>query len=86
MDPDTGAVVANRKKEEAAKNKGKLQDGKGHCVVTNTGVSLLLDKMADETGLKSLLQNVFADDWQKILTCAYYLVSEGGALSLQQMT
>ena len=23
---------------------------------------------------------MFADDWQKILTCAYYLVSEGGAL------
>ena len=80
LDPDTGAIVANRKKGDAAKNKVKLQENKEHCIVTNIGVSLLLDKMADETGLKPLLQNVFADDWQQILTSAYYLVSEGGAL------
>ena len=80
LDPDTGDIVANRKKGDAAKNKVKLQENKEHCIVTNIGVSLLLDKMADETGLKPLLQNVFADDWQQILTSAYYLVSEGGAL------
>ena len=80
LDPDTGAIVANRKKGDAAKNKVKLQENKEHCIVTNIGVSLLLDKMADETGLKPLLQNVVADDWQQILTSAYYLVSEGGAL------
>ena len=80
LDQVTGAIIPNRKKGDAARNKGVMQADKEHCVVTNIGVSLLLDKMADETGLKSLLQKVFVDDWQKILTCAYYLVSEGGAL------
>ena len=38
LDPDTGAIVANRKKGDAAKNKVKLQENKEHCIVTNTGV------------------------------------------------
>lgn len=56
LDPVTGAIIPNRKKDDAAKNKSVMQDDKEHCVVTNIGVSLLLDKMADETGLKPFCQ------------------------------
>ena len=73
LDLYTGAIIANRKKV-------MLQDDIEHDIVMNIGVSLLLDKMVDKTGVKLLLPKVFVDDWQKILICAYYLVSEGGAL------
>jgi len=31
--------------------------------------------------LAAHLKAVFPDDWERILTCSYYLVSEGGALA-----
>ena len=37
--------------------------------------------MCADTGLGYILKKFFPNDWDAILTCAYYLVSEGHALS-----
>ena len=51
------------------------------CSTHSCGVSSLLDKVCADTGLGRILKKAFPDDWDAILTCAYYLVSEGQALS-----
>ncbi len=51
------------------------------CFTYSCGVSALLDKVCVDTGLSHILKKVFPDDSDAILTCAYYLVSEGQALS-----
>lgn len=51
------------------------------CFTYSCGVSALLDKMCSDTGLDRIVKKSFPDDWDAILTCAYYLVSEGQALS-----
>ena len=52
-----------------------------HCIVASTGIGKLLDKAVSDIKLDAPLKAVFPDDWERILTCAYYLVSEGGALA-----
>ena len=51
------------------------------CFTYSCGVSSLLDKVCTDTGLGHILKKVFPNDRDAILTCAYYLVSEGQALS-----
>ena len=48
--------------------------------MSTIGPALLLDKAARETGLVKILRSSFPEDWERILTCAYYLASEGNAL------
>jgi transposase len=45
------------------------------------GSGLLLDRLADSLSLTRILREAFPEDWNKILTCAYYLINEGKALS-----
>lgn len=80
LDPVTGEVVPNRRKGDIARKKAETEEPAGRCVVENTGIKLLLDKAVSDIGLMLPLTTVFPDDWKRILTCAYYLVSEGGAL------
>jgi transposase len=77
VDETSGEVVPNRKKAE----KCTPSKARQLCSVMGIGVSLLLDRIAEESGLVRTLRAVFANDWQQIMTCAYYLVSEGNALS-----
>ncbi len=51
------------------------------CFTYSCGVSSLLDKVCADIGLGHILKRSFPNDWDAILTCAYYLVSEGQALS-----
>jgi transposase len=74
VDETSGEVVPNRKKKTPSETRQ-------FCSVMGIGVSLLLDSIAKKIGLVGTLRAVFADDWQQIMTCAYYLVSEGNALS-----
>ena len=80
LDPVTGEVVPNRRKGDAARKRAQTEEPAGRCVVKNTGIQSLLDKAVSDIGLMEPLSTVFPDDWRCILTCAYYLVSEGGAL------
>lgn len=77
LHPETNEIVPTRKKSTA---KGLVDSQMQHCTVTTTGPSLLLDKAAHETGLAKILRASFPEDWERILTCAYYLASEGNAL------
>ena len=81
IDSATGEIVPNRKKGDAAKARA---DSKGadvpKCTVQTNGVTRLLEKAVNDIGLQKVLASVFPHDWSRILTCAYYLVSEGGAL------
>ncbi len=81
VDPATGEIVSNRKKGDAAKARA---DSKAvdtpRCTIQTNGVTRLLDKAVSDIGLQKVLASVFPHDWPRILTCAYYLVSEGRAL------
>jgi transposase len=77
VDKTSGEVAPNRKQGE----KETPLRAKQFCCVMGVGIPLLLDRIAEETGLVRILRTAFADDWQQIMTCAYYLVSEGNALS-----
>lgn len=76
LDPVSGNVVPNHKKTPKAES--RLD---GHCTVSGIGIKTLLDRAANDIGLIEALKAVFPDDWSRILTCAYYLVSDGGALA-----
>lgn len=80
LDPVTGEVVPNRRKGDTARKKAEMEEPAGRCVVENTGIQILLDKAVSDIGLAAPLNAAFPDDWKRILTCAYYLVSEGGTL------
>lgn len=71
LDPTTGEVVPNRK---------KVAPTLSHPIVKSAGCSLLLDPITEKTGLRTTLKSSFPEEWDKILTCAYYLLSEGTPL------
>lgn len=80
LDPDTGEIVPNYRKgdKQMKTSSGTMAD---HCMVASTGIGKLLDKAVSDIKLDAPLKAVFPDDWERILTCAYYLVSEGGTLA-----
>ncbi len=71
---------SHRRKGDIARKRAETKEPAGCCVVENTGIQSLLDKAVSDIGLAAPLAAVFPDDWKCILTCAYYLISEGGAL------
>jgi transposase len=76
VDTATGDVVPNHKKEVAT-----TKNTERFCNVKGIGVTKLLGRVAELTGLRGVLNSVFDEDWRQILSCAYYLLSEGNALS-----
>ena len=76
LDPDTGEVVPNRKR----KAETKLSEPPVACKVEDIGVSMLAETAARQSGVERILKETFPDDWKAMLTCAYYLVSEGRPL------
>ncbi len=71
VDPTTGNVVPNRKKNAPKSS---------NPIVRSAGCSLLFDPLTEKTGLRTTLKRSFPEEWDKILTCAYYLLSEGTPL------
>ena len=86
IDSATGEIVPNRKKGDKCRERcPEKKTGKKEeilsCTVLDCGVSTLLSQIAKDIGLDGVLAKVFPQDSSAILTCAYYLVSEGQALS-----
>ena len=82
LDPETGTVQPNGMRGGNRKDAvPEPEKEPPRCSTYSCGVSSLLDKVCADTGLGRILKNAFPDDWDAILTCAYYLVSEGQALS-----
>lgn len=48
--------------------------------VATVGDTVLLDRIAEETGLRKTLEKQFPGSWRELMTVAYYLVSDGKAL------
>lgn len=74
LDTVSGEVIPTAKRSKGNENVV-------HANVRCVGDSLVLDKIADGLSLTHTLKEAFANEWDKILTCAYYLISEGKALS-----
>ncbi len=74
LDPDTGEIVPNYKKGDK-QMKTSSGAAANHCIVASTGIGKLLDKAVSDIKLDAPLKAVFPDDWERILACAYYLVS-----------
>lgn len=78
IDPNTKEIIPTGRKVDT-KPEDALQKIE-HCKVLTIGPALLLDKATAQTRLAKALRTVFPEDHQRILTCAYYLASEGKAL------
>jgi transposase len=79
LDPNTGNILPTNKH---AKHNNKEQTiHHQYATVQCQGPTLILDKTANTLNLPRHLQQAFPDNYQKILTCAYYLISEGKPLS-----
>lgn len=76
--PITNEIISNKA--------DKLVDVSTMCKSTkpsilSCGATDLLDKASVETGLRETLQFCYPDDWDKILTVAYFFASEAKAVS-----
>lgn len=79
--PDGKEILPNRQKgEPATENAPGNKQPEEKCSVKTIGTYALLHHVAQETGLLSILRRVFPDDWRQMLTCAFFLASEGRAL------
>lgn len=82
LDPQTGTVQPNGMRGGNKKNSDPKQERElPGCSAYSCGVTALLDKVCSDIGLGHILKKIFPDDYSAILTCAYYLISEGQALS-----
>lgn len=90
LDPETKEIKPNGKRggyrkavkaESEPTPKPVPEKKQPQCHTYSSGVTTLLDKIAVDSGLKHVLKGIFPSDWAGILTCAYFLVSEGQALS-----
>ena len=70
-DPETGMVVPNRGYSK------ELTYARTYV----SGPHLLFDTITERIGLKGILRDTLPKDADGILTCAYYMLSEGKALS-----
>ena len=73
LDPETKEIVST----------GKRGLGKGEQLSVRASIigdSLLFETVAEKIGILQTLQQSFQHTWAQIITCAYYLLSEGKAL------
>ena len=73
LNPENNEIVPTGKR---AMGKGAQKSARASIV----GDFLLFEATAAKIGLTQTLQQCFQDSWTHILTCAYYLLSEGKAL------
>jgi len=77
LDPAAKGIIPTGRSSSV--QSGALQKEE-HCQVSTVGPTLLLEKAAAETGLAKVLRQAFPEEDRSILSCAYYLASEGKAL------
>jgi len=77
FDPVTDEILPNSPRRKGVKQP-KIETT---ISAKSVGCNLLFNVAAEKTGLKETLSGVFPETWQKLLTCAYYLLSEGRALT-----
>jgi len=77
LDPVTGEFIPSKRlnKDQAA-----ARDPKVTATAKIIGPSLILDKITTDLDINRLLKKSFPDHYEQMLTMAYYLVANGGAL------
>ena len=78
IDPASGDFIASKR---LAPEQAAVRDPAVTAYTQIIGPSLILDAITDRLGLSKLLKICFPDNYKKIMTMAYYLVADGGALS-----
>jgi transposase len=78
LDKATGEFIPSQRKEKVAK-KGALAGVTAETRIT--GPSLLLDRLARDTGLTSLVNRCFPDLQSEIMSLVYFIVQKGLPLS-----
>jgi len=79
INPVTGEFVPSRRLEL---NQTMACDPAVTAKAQVVGPTLLLDAISDRTGLLSIMKSVFPDSYREFMAMAFYLASQGGALSL----
>lgn len=77
LDPETGELIPSKRLSTA---RVAAADPAVTATTSVVGPSLILEQLAQETGLKATLKRSFPDNWQQVLTLAYFLVCTGDAL------
>lgn len=75
LDPETGELVPSKKRRSPQPPQPAVT-----ASTTVIGPDLVLSKITRETGLLKTLKQSFPDQWDQILTLAFFLVSTGDAL------
>jgi len=78
IDPDTGELIPSRRLNE---DRSAAVDPAVTARTSVSGPAMVLNKIADDTGLAKVLRKAFQDTWQQILSLAWYMTSTGDALS-----
>lgn len=73
LDPATGELIPSKRKKSEPPVAVTAR-------TTVAGPTLILDKIAEDTGLKRTLRQAFPEHWDRILTLASFLLCTGGAL------
>lgn len=78
LDPESGEFIPSKR---LASEKSTTINPAITASAEIVGPSMVLDTITESLGLKKLLKSCFPQWYQQIITMAYYLVSQGGALS-----
>lgn len=78
ISPVTGAFIPSKR---LSSEQAVIRDKSVTASAQIVGPTLILDALTAQLGLKNLLKSCFPSTYQQIMTAAYYLVADGGALS-----
>lgn len=84
-DEETGELIPNKNYYKIYGGKPKEEKASTSLTVMKSvdfGNVYLLDQIAQTTGLKTALENVFPKSFQEILACAWYCITENDAFYL----
>lgn len=85
LDPATKEYIPSKRLQAGVPNAVSAPTNEDHLpskvTATIVGPSIILDAFAKRLGLEKLLKAAFPDSYRQILSMAYYLTAQGGALS-----
>jgi hypothetical protein len=79
IDPVTGAFVPSKRLDP---KQAALRDPAITASAQVIGPTFVLEPIAERIGLRSIMKSAFPESHEELLAMAYYLATEGGALSL----
>lgn len=86
LDQDTGEIIpAKRRKPRNENAQVKTNPDVGPPKALVVGPSLVLDKIAQDTGAASVLKRCFPSSYQRILSLVYFIVQKGLPLSRSEI-